>query len=71
MDLIDRVVPSFGVGELSVVVVKEHFVSQMNETASHFAAGKNIFAVKFADNDPEGHFTINHAGVVPFPKPQE
>ena len=68
IDLINRVVPALGIEGLSAEMVKDHFECQMNETASHLAAGKDIFAVRFADNDPKGHFEITHVGIVPQPE---
>lgn len=70
MEFIEQIVPLLDMEGLTIEAVKEQFVCQMNETASHLAGGKNIFAVKFADGSPEGDFQIAHAGVVLLPKPQ-
>jgi hypothetical protein len=70
MEFIEQIVPLLDMEGLTIEAVKEHFECQMNETASHLAGGKNIFAVKFTDGSSEGDFQIAHVGVIPLPKPQ-
>ena len=68
MDFIEQIVPFLEIDGLTVGAVKEQFECQMNETASCLAAGRNIFAIRFNDDSPEGDFQIAHVGVVPPPK---
>jgi hypothetical protein len=70
MEFIEQIVPLLGIGGLTIEAVKEQFECQMNETASHLAAGRNIFAVRFADSSSDGDFQIAHVGVVPPPSVQ-
>jgi hypothetical protein len=70
MEFIEQIVPLLDVEGLTIEAVKEQFECQMNETASHLAAGKNMFTVRFADDSPEGDFQIAHVGVVPQPSVQ-